>query len=120
MNPKQIVTEIQARLDALTGLVAAYIPVIRERLAPVETRIEAARAWWQAHDMTPKVPYALAGAVVLTAFYAANQGVFPEPSAQPAQVVAERIAPIGSVNLADTAGSPQVAEQPAAGAGSVN
>jgi hypothetical protein len=120
MNSKQILTDTKQRLDALTGLATAYLPVLRERWAPIQARLETARVWWQDHHMTPKVPYAVAGAVILTTFYAASQDYFVTPGAQPAQVVAERIAPIGTLNLADTAGSPQVAEKAAAGAGNVN
>jgi hypothetical protein len=111
MKPTEIARVLQGRYEGLTALAASYRPVVEARWAPVKTRIQALRDWWEANHMTARLPYGIGAAVVLGSLLAANQGYFLAPEPQPAHQVAARVAPIGTLTLADAQGSPQVASQ---------
>ena len=118
MNTTEITHALKSRYEGLSSLVSAYGPVIEGHWAPMQTRIEALRAWWEGNHMTARLPYGIAAAVILGSLVALNQGLFVAPAAQPAYQVAERVAPIGTLTLME-GDSPRVAAEsrPAAAAG---
>jgi hypothetical protein len=111
MNTTEITHALKSRYEGLSSLASAYGPVIEGHWAPVQTRIEGLRAWWEGNHMTARLPYGIAAAVILGSLVALNQGLFVAPAAQPAYQVAERVAPIGTLTLMDGEASPRVAAE---------
>lgn len=98
------------RLAEIRDSAHTRMPLIHTLLSQVRDGLRHARDWLGGIDLGARTVQAVGAAVVLGGLYVAIWGVGHQPTPQAPEVVAARVAPIGTLTLKEPA-APQVAEQ---------
>jgi hypothetical protein len=116
---QQGIERLRTGLAWLLGAARSKAPLLHDGLMELLGWIRQARHWLRGIDYGARSVQAVGAAVVLGTLYVAIWGAGPRPVADSPEIVAARIAPIGTLSLQDT-GSPVVAEQAPAAAASAS
>ena len=114
------VKEGAARAQAMLGAMQAYLrsksPIVMDLWELIAEQTRRGREWIRGIDFGARTVQAVGAAAVLGTLYVAIWGAGPSLVPHAPEVVAARVAPVGTLTLNDMA-APKVAEQlPAQGA----
>lgn len=104
----------QATLGTMQTYLRAKVPIVIDLWNLIAEQTRRTREWIRGIDFGAKTVQAVGAAVVLGTLYVAIWGAGPSLVPHSPEVVAARVAPVGTLTLNDMA-APKVAEQAPAG-----